>query len=317
MIKKIKIFCTLGPSSLNKNFLKFAGKQKIDLVRLNMSHLSLKNLKKNIKFIKKISNLNICIDTEGAQIRTKTKIKKYLRKKQQINIYHKNNFHLYPLETFYKLKKNDLLELGFDGLILKITKVGKNYLKSVCVREGLLEANKGVHLMNRKIKLNFLTNKDLEAIKIGKKLKIKHYALSFTNSLDDVMKFNNLLPKTQKIFKIETQQALNNFNKMQKKAKEFLLDRGDLSKDISIEKIPFAQRNLFKRKIKSNKIYIATNLLESMISKPYPTRAEANDVYNSIEMGASGLVLAAETAIGKYPKECVEFLKKIINQFKK
>ena len=172
-------------------------------------------------------------------------------------------------------------------------------------------------LINRKIKLNFLTSKDFAAINIAKKYKIKNYALSFTNSIDDILRFNKLLPKSKKIFKIETAQALNNFNFLKKKGNEFLIDRGDLSKDISIEKIPRAQRLLFKRKLKKNKIYIATNLLESMIKMPYPTRAEANDIYNAIEMGASGLVLAAETAIGKYPKECITFLKNIIKDYKK
>tara|TARA_B100000963_G_scaffold360785_1_gene393109 strand:+ start:8613 stop:9575 length:963 start_codon:yes stop_codon:yes gene_type:complete len=314
-MRKIKIFCTLGPSSLNKNFIKFAQKAKIDLVRLNMSHLSIKKLIENIKFIKKNSKLNICIDTEGAQIRTKVNKKKRLKINQKIKIFRSVKFHFYPYNVFNKLKKNDLLELGFDGLIIKIIKKEKNFLTALCVRNGDLEANKGVHLINRKLKLNFLTDKDLEALKISKNLNIKYFALSFTNTPEDVIKFNKLLPGKTKIFKIETKQALNNFKKMQTNASEFLLDRGDLSKDISIERIPYAQRQLFKKKNKSNKIYIATNLLESMIAKPYPTRAEANDIYNSIEMGASGLVLAAETAIGKYPKECVNFLKKIIFEF--
>lgn len=120
-----------------------------------------------------------------------------------------------------------------------------------------------------------------------------------------------------KIFKIETEEALKNFSQIQRKGNYFLLDRGDLSKDISVERIPFAQRNIFKKKLKTNEVFIATNLLESMIDKPYPTRAEANDIYNSIEMGASGLVLAAETAIGKFPEECIIFLKRVANQFKK
>ena len=110
---------------------------------------------------------------------------------------------------------------------------------------------------------------------------------------------------------------MKNFNQIQKKANYFLLDRGDLSKDISVEQIPFAQRYIFRKKIKNKEVFIATNLLESMITKPYPTRAEANDIYNSIEMGASGLVLAAETAVGNFPEKCVAFLKSMTRQFKK
>ena len=90
-MNKIKIFCTLGPSSLSKNFLKFAEVQKIDLVRLNMSHLSVINLEKNIRFIKN-SNLNICVDTEGAQIRTKITRKIFLKFNQKIKIYPKKKF---------------------------------------------------------------------------------------------------------------------------------------------------------------------------------------------------------------------------------
>ena len=91
------------------------------------------------------------------------------------------------------------------------------------------------------------------------------------------------------------------------------------SKEVKIEYIPIIQRKLFdiKKKIKNKKIYVATNLLESMIDRSAPTRGEANDIYNSLEMGANGLVLAAETAIGKYPKNAVKFLIKIIKVFKK
>ena len=100
-------------------------------------------------------------------------------------------------------KKNDLLELGFDGLIIKIIRKQENFIEAKCVREGLLEANKGVHLINRKIKLNFLTSKDFAAINIAKKYKIKNYALSFTNSIDDILRFNKLLPKSKKFLKLK------------------------------------------------------------------------------------------------------------------
>ena len=184
---------------------------------------------------------------------------------------------------------------------------------------GKLENNKGVHVENRKIQLNYLTEKDYEAIKIGEKYKIKYYALSFTNSTEDIMNFNNMLKGKVKIFKIETLKAIKNFNSIIKKGDYFLIDRGDLSKDVMVENIPVVQRKLFKIKkfFKNKKIYVATNLLESMLENNYPTRGEANDIFNSLEMGADGLVLAAETAIGKYPKDTVIFLKKVIKTFKK
>ena len=173
MKRKISIICTLGPSSLNKQFLKFANINKVNLLRLNMSHLEIKNLKEKIKFIKKNSSIPICIDTEGAQIRTKVKFGKFISKGKTLQINDKKkNFSLYPDYIIDKLKVNDVLNIGFDNLKVKILKKGK---KTLCkaISPGKLENNKGVHLENRKIKINFLTDKDYEAIKIGKKFKIK------------------------------------------------------------------------------------------------------------------------------------------------
>ena len=175
-----------------------------------------------------------------------------------------------------------------------------------------------MHLENRKIRLNFLTNKDFDAIDIAKKLKIENFALSFTNDHHEIKKFNLLLPKQKKIFKLETARAMKNLSKMFKYGKYFLIDRGDLSKEIKIEKIPFFQRHIFQkaRKFKNIKIYSATDYLESMVNKPYPTRAEANDIYNTLELGAAGLVLTAETAIGKFPEKSVNFLIRMVNTYK-
>ena len=172
--------------------------------------------------------------------------------------------------------------------------------------------------MNRNIKINFVTKKDKKAIDIAKKMKIKHYALSFTNSREDVLKFDQLLNNNIKIVKIETKNAITNLHKIMSAGKKFLIDRGDLSKDASAEMIPTIQRKVFKiAKRKKKEVYVATNFLESMLINKYPTRGEANDIYNTLEMGADGLVLAAETAIGKYPQECVMFLRRMIKTFNK
>ena len=116
------------------------------------------------------------------------------------------------------------------------------------VREGLLENNKGVHIENRKIDINYLTNKDFEAIELAKQMNIKTFALSFTNSQEDINSFNKLLKKnSNKIYKIETK-AVKNFETMIKVGSNFLIDRGDLSKDIDIINIPKVQRDLIEIK---------------------------------------------------------------------
>ena len=317
-MSKIKIICTLGPKSINRNFLKFSN-NRIDLLRLNLSHLTTNKLIKNIKFIKKNSKIPICIDTEGAQIRTKIKKEKYCRCGQNLRISNfKGDFCLYPKTVYSQLRVNDILNIGFSNLILKVINI-KNRILCKVMTSGRLENNKGVHLENRKIKLNYLTKKDFRAIEISKKFNINFFALSFTNSVNDIIKFNKLLKNKNKIFKIETLSAVKNFKSILKKGQIFLIDRGDLSKEVDIENIPLVQRRLFKmkKKYKNKKMYVATNLLESMLENSYPTRGEANDIYNSLEMGADGLVLAAETAIGKHPRDTVRFLQKIIKAYKK
>ncbi len=320
MKKKVKIICTLGPSSLNTQFLEYANKN-VDLLRLNMSHLKISELKKNIALIKEKTNCPICIDTEGAQIRSKYKKRKFYKKKSLFYIAknENNTLGLYPEYIQDRLNLNDTLNIGFEGLKVKIIKKNNKFLLTKVINEGYLEGNKGIHLENRKIKLKCLTEKDLEAIKIGKINNIKNFALSFTNTLEDVKYFNELTcNKSKNIFKIETKQSINEFEKIVKEGNNFLIDRGDLSKDISVYKIPETQRKLIniKNRFKNKKVFIATNLLESMIVNNYPTRAEANDIYSCIEMGADGLVLAAETAIGKNPIECIKFAKEMIKQFK-
>ena len=319
MKTNIEIFCTLGPSSLNKNFLRFA-KGKVSLLRLNMSHIDIKHLKKKILFIKKNSKIPLCLDTEGAQIRTKIKFNKFYKINQKFKIFKlKNLINLYPTRVYDELKILDILDIGFENLKVKIISKNLNFVTVKVISAGKLENNKGVHIENRTVKLDYLTEKDLKAIEIGKKLNIKNFALSFTNSINDVVRFTEKLPSQRKIYKIESKTAVESFSKIIKYGNNFLIDRGDLSKEIAIENIPYIQRKILKiaKKFKNKNIYIATNFLESMIENEFPTRGEANDIYNSLETGSKGLVLAAETAIGRHPKKTVLFLKKMISAYKK
>ena len=172
MTKKIQILCTLGPSSLNKKFLNFTN-NKVSLLRLNMSHVKSKKLKHHINFIKKNTSTPICIDTEGAQIRTKINKKKKFKINQIFKIHKLNGkIMLYPPDVFNKLKINDTLDIGFNDLVAKTISKNKKYLSLKTISSGTLEGNKGVHIKNRLLKLNYLTKKDFEAIKIAKKYKL-------------------------------------------------------------------------------------------------------------------------------------------------
>ena len=319
-MKNIKIISTLGPATLKRKILNSI-KRDIDIFRLNMSHLSLHELTKNLKFLKQNKIKNICLDTEGAQVRTLRIKKRYFKKNTKIELscIHKTNkniIQLYPKFSFKKIKMKSKVSIGFNGLVLEIIKISVDKLYCKVIESGYLESNKGVHI-HSELKLDPLTQKDRKAIEIAKKFDVKIFALSFANNHADVIQIKNIIPKKSIVIsKIETRKGLLNRFKIAKISDAILIDRGDLSRYVDIPKIPLAQRLIIKDAKKLNKnIYVATNLLETMINFNEPTRAESNDIFSSLEMGSDGLVLAAETAIGKYPKECINFLKKSIKVF--
>ena len=322
---KSKIICTLGPSSFKSNILNKFKKLGVNIFRINISHTRIKDLPKLIMFLKKNKIKNICIDTEGAQIRT-TKVKKkvFLQKNKFVKICNQDNFsnkkviNLYPKFNLEQFKLNSLLYVGFDSLILKIKKkINQRSLIATVVNSGFLESNKGVHATSN-IYLKPLSDKDLKAIEIAKKFNINHFAMSFVNRGEDVESLrSNLNKKSIIISKIETKNALTNLSKISKRSNALLIDRGDLSRYIPIEQIPIIQEGIAKFTKKRNiPLYVATNLLETMVKDTNPTRAESHDIYSTLNQGVQGLVLAAETAIGKDPVECVKFLKKCMINFK-
>jgi pyruvate kinase len=143
--------------------------------------------------------------------------------------------------------------------------------------------------------------------------------MSFANLPKDVDLMRSLCGSDANIIcKIESPSGVNNLEGIIKRTDAILIDRGDLSRRIPIERIPFLQRRIISISRQMNTpVFVATNLLESMVKTKSPTRAEVNDVVSTLEMGGNGLVLAAETAIGKYPIESVQMIRKLINEFEK
>ena len=327
MIEKIKIICTLGPASFNKPMLKLLSKEKVDIFSINLSHTNTEDIEKKINYLKKNNIKNICIDTEGAQIRTThTKKKYFIKKNNKIKIYNNTNLsndkkiYLYPYFNLNHLKVGTKIDIGFNSLSVKVIK--KNFLKGyiLCnvLNEGHLDSKKGVHI-HSKINLPCLTKKDKYALRLARKLNIKYYAISFVNNHKDLEEVKKITGnKSFIISKIETKNAIINLDKITNNSDALLIDRGDLSRYVPIEKIPVAQENIINKSIKLGKpTYVATNLLESMIKENQATRAESHDIYSTLKEGATGLVLAAETAIGKNPIECVRFTKKCIAVYKR
>ena len=322
-MKKVKIICTIGPSSSSPNILRKLKKLGVNIFRINMSHTKLSELPFIIRRLKKIVGTEkICIDTEGPQLRTTYVKKKSIIKKNKIlKIFNNNNLStnqrisLYPEFNILKIPKNTKIFVGFDGIVLKVLgkNLKKNFIFAKILNQGVLDSNKGVHV-DKKINLSCLTEKDLLAIHYAQKKGIRNFAMSFVNSGKDTILMRKIIGNNSfLISKIETRNAIRNLKKISKYSNAVLIDRGDLSREVPIEKIPLAQDFIIKTS-KKNKVpvYVATNLLETMIKDLSPTRAESHDIFSTLKQGASGLVLAAESAVGKNPIECVIFLKKCI-----
>lgn len=326
MNQKHEILCTVGPSSLNKKFIKYAETVGVSLLRINLSHTSAEVLPQFIRTIKSMTNLPICIDSEGAQIRTSNILGGSIevRENSFLKISSKrvpgNSFciNLHPLEIVNELRQGDFISIDFNSVMAQVFSVDEDGATLRILIGGKVGQNKAV-TVEREIALPPFTDRDYECFEIGKKFGIEHYALSFAHSKEDVNALRKIVGTNAKIIsKIECRAGLENLVEIANASNAILIDRGDLSREVNIAKIAAVQKEIIKiTKQTKAKVYVATNLLESMIDLPAPTRAEVNDIYNTLYDGADGLVLAAETAIGKHPEKAIEMVAKIIHEFEK
>lgn len=323
-----KIIVTLGPATNTLDKLLMIKSKKVDFVRINMSHSTIDDLKYYIDLSKK-ADIPFIIDTEGSQVRTGNLSQDSISFKENdiIRLFKEeiegdaDGVSLRPMQILDQLQEGDILYVDFDTLVMRVvntTTIDDGYVEAVVISSGNLGKNKGVVIdpqIKRKFILPTLSPKDIEAAKLGLKENIKHIAASFMRSGETVKEVREITKnKMQIISKVECEDALENLDDIIHESDFLLIDRGDLSKEIPIEKIPFTQKIILNRAKKAKKgVYVATNLLESMISNRKPTRAEVHDIINTIVDGAFGLTLAAETAIGKYPIGCINMLNKIIN----
>jgi ATP sulfurylase len=298
----------------------------VSLFRINLSHTLLSDVANAIELIQKRSSVPICLDTEGAQVRTGhiANGQVTLRDGYFVNISSKvvdgtaTEFNLTPENIVRELQVDDFISIDFNSVLAQVVEVRADGATLRVINGGDVGMNKAV-TVQRDIAMPPLSLKDIEAVAIGCKYGIRHFALSFAGQARDVNLLRGLAGKdTVIISKIESRRGLANLEGITRVSDAILIDRGDLSREIPIERIPATQKHIAAEVKKiGKKLYVATNLLESMITAPTPTRAEVNDIYNTLADGADGLVLAAETAIGKYPLQCANMIVSLVNEFNK
>jgi len=320
-----KILATIGPASLNKETILRLESEGVYLFRINLSHTSISDVAEVISKLKSWSDIPISLDTEGAQIRNESMKNNEVEfdKGTLVNIHYKSivgdsaNISFTPRSVFNQLRVGDIINVDFNSVSLKVVEINSDKITSIVESAGIVGSNKAADVDSDNIVLDPITEKDRKAIEIGLQMGIKHFSLSFTNTASDVKKMRALIgDDVHLISKIESIKGVLNLDEILPLVDQILIDRGDLSREVAIEKIPFLQRRIIsKARSKDTPVFVATNLLESMIKTDAPTRAEVNDIASTLLMGANGLVLAAETAIGKHPVGAVQMVNALVKQY--
>ncbi len=329
-LRKTKIVCTIGPASEKPEVLTKMIQAGLNVARLNFSHGDYSEHQVRIDLVRKLAkeqnvSVSVALDTKGPEIRCG------LFKDGKVILKEGNTFTFTPDDIegteagcsishkeLYKWVQPGVQILVNDGLIgMSVTEVkGKDI---VCKIEngGDLSNRKSVNVPGVSIPMPFLSEKDRSDIAFAVKNNLDYVFASFTRSAEDIMQMRNYMKelgntKIQIIAKIENHEGIQNFDSILKASDGIMVARGDLGVEIPLEDVPVQQRVMIRKAKENGKIVItATQMLESMIKNPRPTRAEASDVANAVFQGTSAVMLSGESAAGNYPVQAVEVMSKV------
>jgi pyruvate kinase len=333
--KRTKVICTIGPSTQSFAVLKQMQKEGMNVARLNMSHSDHKSAKKIIDRIKRLNKqiknpIGILMDTQGPEIRTGDTsnvidlttgevVTFTIRDESDVE---STSIRVHYDELINSVSVGTLISLDNGLMNFKVLKKTENQLQCKVLDGGKLGSKRHVNLPGIRINLPSVTEKDKADIAFGLKEDVDFIALSFVRNASDVEDLKSILKSKSKkikiISKIEDQEGLTNLHEITQCSDGVMVARGDLGIETDLANLPNIQRKIMSTCAKYGKrSIVATHLLESMIENPSPTRAEVTDVANAIYEGADAVMLSGETTVGKYPIECVKFIKRIAYQTEK
>ncbi|MCL9821311.1 pyruvate kinase [Helicobacter sp. 14348-15] len=285
------------------------------IYRINGAHGSVQDIEETIVSLKKQNqNIEILIDLPGNKIRTSNLANPISLKKGKDFVLKSDQFNY---GNFISLVKPGMEVYANDSCFLFVVKeVRDNEIVFTSNSEGLLLNNKGMHIRNLHKDIPFLFEKDFALIKLCNQFNIPYIGASFVRKRDDICILKEKVGyDTQVIAKIETLEAVNNLNDILEVVNFILIDRGDLSTEIGIEKIPRYQQHIIeKAHHKGVKVFLATQILKNMEKNPLPTIAEIDDLYTISKKGIYGVQLSEEIAIGEYVKQCIDVLLMMQNE---
>lgn len=329
-MRRTKIVCTLGPATDDYAVLKGMIRAGMNVARLNFSHGNYDDHKKRIDMIKRARKetgqpIAILLDTKGPEIRVKTfkdgKIK--LKKDAKFTLTTRDvaGDESIVSITYEELpryvKKGDRILVN-DGLIeLKVESVNATDIINIVCNDGVISDRKSINLPDTDIDMPYMSDVDRADIEFGISQDVDYIAMSFVRSVDDVRIVKRLLNEhdandIQLIAKIENRSGVDNMPSILAECDGVMVARGDMGVEIPFEELPGIQKDMITRCYRQGKkVITATQMLESMINNPRPTRAEISDVANAIYDGSSAIMLSGETAAGAYPVEAVATMAKI------
>jgi pyruvate kinase len=328
---RTKIVATLGPASSSKEVLLNMIKAGVDVCRLNFSHGSQEDHQKVIDVIREINekyktNVGILADLQGPKIRIgmvkeggvnllsghKIEIttKELLGDEKQIYI----TYQSFPSDV----RSGEIILLDDGKIQMRVLSTNnKDTVQCEVVYGGVLTSRKGVNLPNTKVSIPSLTEDDLDNLEFALKNDVEWIGLSFVRSAEDIIELKRIIARSgnaaRVIAKIEKPEAIDNIDEIIEVTDGVMVARGDLGVEMPMEQVPLLQKMIARKcRAASKPVIVATQMLESMITSPRPTRAEVNDVANSVLDGADAVMLSGETSVGEYPLIVIETMQKIV-----
>ena len=328
-MRKIKIICTLGPATQQSDVLRQLIQKGADVFRLNMSHADHDWVREVVPRIRALAeevrrSVGILLDTQGPAIRTGD-LEADLHLKQddilELRVGDAESQEPYSVGVNYEGLVDDvsvgdtiLLDSGMIRLVV-LEKSGKQ-IRCRVMTPGTLGSRRHINLPGVHVNLPPLTKKDIADISLGVELGVDFFALSFVRQKSDLDQLRSVLTEKKSkalvIAKIEDQLAVRAINDMIEGADVIMIARGDLGIECPMEELPIIQRRIVKSCLRLGKpVIVATQMLESMITNPLPTRAEVTDVANAVFEQGDAIMLSGETSLGRYPVECVRVLNRV------
>lgn len=331
--KKTKIVATLGPATSKKEVLKNMMEAGVDVFRINFSHASHDDVAERIQMIRDLNeelgiNTSILADLQGPKLRvgvmggeavvapgdeiTFATGEPFEGTAKRVYM----NYQTFPQDV----KPGELILLDDGKLIFEVKSTnGKDEVKTTVIQGGPLKSKKGVNLPNTDISLPALTEKDIKDAIFAISQEVDWMALSFVRHSQDLIGLQDLINKHSEhkipiIAKIEKPEAVENIDKIVAYCDGLMVARGDLGVEVPAHEVPLIQKKLVLRAKKARiPVIIATQMMETMITSLTPTRAEVNDVANSVMDGADAVMLSGETSVGNYPVQVIEKMSSILN----